>query len=173
MTWEYLDDRCDERLKIIAGYLKGKTKGKFIVDLDCLEGRILNYLEHDYMSYKGNDLITDRFVGGYKATIKKQTSKEFVKNIPKCDILFVLGMTDVIDDVSPQEDWDLNDSVKKVIVEHHPKIVVIETWYDYRDANKRMSQWCVDCGYKIKLEQEIPEVNENRMLHRYLTILEK
>lgn len=172
MTWEYLNDKCDERLKIIAKYLKGKTKDKFIIDLDCLEGRILNYLDHDYMSYKGNDLIIDRFVGGYKATIKQQSSKNFVKTIDKCDILLVLGMTDIADDVSPLEDWDLHDSVKKVIEDHKPKIVVIETWYDYSGANRRMAEHCINRGYKLKIEQEIDPHTE-RMLHRYLSILER
>lgn len=173
MTWEYLDNRCDDRLKIVADYLKGKTKGKYIVDLDCLEGRILNYLEHDYMCYKGNDLIEDRFVGGYKAIFKKQSSKDFVKTLSRCDILLVFGMTDVGDNVSPLEDQDLNNSIKHVIGELEPKIVVIETWYDYADANRRMVEYCLNLGYKLKLQQEIPEVNENRMLHRYLSILEK
>lgn len=173
MTWEYLDNRNDGRLRIIAEYLKGKTKGKFIVDLDCLEGRMLNYLDHDYMSYKGNDLIVDRWVGGYKATIKQQTSKDFVRTLKQCDILLVLGYTDAGDNISPLEDHDLTNSVKYVVGELEPKVVVIETWYDYNDANRRLSEWCINLGYKISRQVEIPEINENRMLHRYLTILEK
>jgi len=172
MTWEYLNQKCDDRLVIIAEYLKGKTKDKFIIDLDCLEGRILNYLEHDYMSYRGNDLIVDRWVGGYKATIKQQSSKNFIKTITKCDILLVLGMSDITDDISPLEDKDLNNSVKTVIDQHKPKIVIIETWYDYKEANKRMTEWCTKRGYKIKLEQDIDPHTEI-MLHRYLSILEK
>ena len=172
MTWEYLNEKCDERLVIIADYLKGKTKDKFIVDLDCLEGRILNYLDHDYMSYKGNDVLVDRFVGGYKATIKQQKSKEFVKTLNRCDILLVLGFTDYADNTNPVEDQDLVNSVKYMLGEKEPKIVVIETWYNYKDANKRMAEHCKNLGYKVKLEQEIDPQTES-MLHRYLTILER
>jgi hypothetical protein len=169
MSWEYLNEKCDDRLVIIADYLKGKTKDKFIIDLDCLEGRILKYLDHDYMSYKGNDLITDRFVGGYKATIKKQTSKEFVKTLTKCDILLALGYTNLIDE--PREDLDLAESLMHVVITLKPKIVVLECWWEYRSQVDQMKDRLLFLGYETKVEKELP--HQENLLHRYLVILEK
>jgi hypothetical protein len=171
LSWEYLNERCDDRLKIISKYLKGKTKGKFIVDLDCLEGRILNYLEHDYMSYKGNDLIEDRWVGGYKATFKKETSVEFVKDLTQCDILLLLGYTGDYENVSEKEDHRLTVSAEFLIDKFSPEIVVIEVWVEYRGGQDEMVKYCQDKGYKIALSKEI--TNGERMLNRYVVIMKK
>jgi hypothetical protein len=170
MNWDYLNEQADHRIIPIAKYLKGKTKDKFIVDLDCLEGRILKYLEHDYMSYKGNDLITDRFIGGYKATIKKQKSKNFVKTINKCDILLVLGFSNLQNE--PREDVDLADSVIHVVMTCKPEIIVLECWLEYKSQVDKMKERLLLLGYKVKVEKTLGS-HEEILLNRYFIILER
>ena len=170
MTWEYLNEKTDHRIIPIAQYLKGKTKGKFIIDLDCLEGRILKYLEPDYMSYKGNDILTDRFIGGYKATIKKQKSKEFVKTLKRCDILLVLGYSHLQNE--PREDVDVADSTIHGVMTCKPEIVVLECWWDYKSQVGEMKERLLLLGYKVKAEEELDPHTET-LLHRYFVILER
>lgn len=173
MTWEYLNEETDHRFVPIAAYLKGKTKDKMIIDLDCLEGRILNFLDHDYLGYKGNDILIDRFVGGYKATIKQQTSKNFVKTIHRCDILLLLGYTGDHPEVSEKEDHDLTNSAKYMVDRFEPGIIVLECWLDYRHDVNELSEYLKGFGYKEAVQQECLSDSGNRMHQRYLVILEK
>lgn len=173
MTWEYLNHETDHRMVEIAKYLKGKTKNKMIVDLDCLEGRILNFLDHDYMSYKGNDILVDRFVGGYKATIKQQTSKNFVKTLEQCDILLLLGYTGDHPEVSEKEDHDLTNSAKYVIDRFEPRIVVLECWLEYHADVDEMAEYLKGFKYKEKVRKECRVDTGNRMHQRYLVIMER
>lgn len=131
MTWEYLP-KLDERVKFIADYLDGKTKGKIIVDLNCLEARLLKYIYPDFKRYIGNDVI-DKFPGEYKNTsFYQREDYKFVQNDVKgCDILVVMGFAMSWFENQPVESNTLAWSVGYLTGKYDPEIIIVECIQDF------------------------------------------
>ena len=125
MAWEYLP-QMDQRLRVIASFLKGKTKDKTIVDLDCLEARLLKYIDHDFKKYIGNDIL-DRFpVSIDKTEFYLTTDEKMVDVVNECNILLVLGAGGWEITKEELESKTLTDSVNAIIKKCRPKYVVKE-----------------------------------------------
>ena len=98
MTWEYLNNSLFEiRFKIVGIYLRDKTKGKHIVDLNCGNAKLLDYIEHNYKSYLANDTNNDYLEKKIKKsnynniTFIKQTDEQVRNKIAGIDIFVVFG----------------------------------------------------------------------------------
>lgn len=128
MTWDYLPD-LDERLHVVAEFLRGRTGDRVIVDVNCLEARLLRYINADYRRYIGNDL-QDRFPLSYPRTeFHRVPDDDFAYMVDECDILLVLGGCPK--GKCKLESQTLMESVSEIIDRTHPGIVVVETVEQY------------------------------------------
>jgi GT2 family glycosyltransferase len=166
MSWEYLPE-LDERLKVAAKYLDGKTKGKTIVDLDCLEARLLQYIDHDFEVYLGND-VQERFPTCPKTRFSIAKDDEFVPTLTKCDILTVFGHGGYEITKEGAESPTLTNSIKYVIDHLKPEIVVLEAVWAFEPIISEI----ITEGYKLVLKQYL-ELGNDWVRKRVIYIYER
>jgi len=144
MAWSYLwTEEFDKRAKIVAELLKGKTKGQFIIDLDCGIVSVGRYLEKDWANYYGNDLNYEYI----------ELSKHFnlpnseFDNIPDhlvepkvCDILICLGEGAGKFTGVPLESYTIFDKIHSIIHNCVPSYVIIESIREFEDKFKLLTK---------------------------------
>lgn len=136
MAWEYLS-LMDRRLEVVADYLNGKTKNKVIVDLDCLEARLLMYITHNFKKYLGNDVL-NKFPSIKAANFFQMTDEKFVQTIEECDILLVFGYGGFEITGEQLESQTLNDSVKYLVGKTKPEIVILESVWEFEPITSKI-----------------------------------
>lgn len=173
MTWEYLQTKIlDPRMMLAAGYLHGKTKDAHIVDLDCGTSRILNFINHDFASYKGND-IELKFLRKNQENMffYHMNDKYFADKIERCDILLVFGHGA---SRNPLESSSVNNSILVVVNRCRPKIIILEgsTFYQQKfnmlgDMVKKLTHYDTDLKVNLVVDSDNKFANrEIRMLTR-------
>jgi GT2 family glycosyltransferase len=166
MTWEYLP-QCDKRFEIAASYLKGKTKDKVIVDLDCLEARLLKYISHDFAKYLGNDILV-RFPNIPKTEFHPYPDDQFVANLKKCDILCVFGHGGYEITGQNEESKTLTESIKKVVSRLEPQTVILEAVQYFEPIIGKI----ITKGYDLKIK-EYMDLGEEWVKKRVIYIYER
>jgi hypothetical protein len=147
MTWDYLcSTSTDFRLWPIVGYLRGKTRGRTLVDLNCLQARLALYVT-DCARYLGNDLV-DHPDRPKSVTFSQQPDDAFCRTLPACDVLVVLGYCGRDFRGRAEESATLDESVRTIVARHRPAIVILEGVQAY--------------GWKLRAMAE-----ESRYLLRY------
>lgn len=136
MAWEYLE-LMDRRLEVVADYLNGKTKDKVMVDIDCLEARLLMYITHNFKKYLGNDVL-NKFPTVKGANFFQMKDDAFVKIIDKCDILLVFGYGGYEISNEPLESATLIDSVKYLVNKTKPEIVILESVWEFEPITSKI-----------------------------------
>jgi len=128
MAWEYLlTDTFDHRAMLIAGYLASKIEGMYIVDIDCGHAPLLKYLPETYMSYKGNDILSERLPQNTeKAQFFPLSDDLFVKQVRSCDILVAMGIGGYELTNEGIESQTITQSILTLVETHQPEIVVLE-----------------------------------------------
>ena len=161
MTWEYLQtEELDLRLKIIAAYLKGKTKDRVIVDLDCGTARLIKFLEKNFKLYYGNDVNEElieiaRGYGIKNSEFVVLPDNRVTEKINEIDILLMLGYGAgeyVRNDV---ESETLADSFKNLVAKFSPKIVIVEgidLWERNYKAYSQIKKFLKEKGYLLDYE---------------------
>ncbi len=151
MAWEYLPE-VDERFRVIAGYLKGKTKDKVIVDLNCLEARLTKYIEPDFAKYLGND-IQDKFPVLSKAEFKIAKDDEFVRSLDRCDILIWTGIGGYEITKEPLESKTATESARFVISTLKPKIIALESVREFEGIISYLEAFTIAGRYGLALKK--------------------
>lgn len=132
MSWEYLGE-LDDRLLYISRYLTGKTKDAVIVDLDCLEARLLQFIQPDYKQYIGNDKL-DRFPQQIpRTTFYQITDDKLIPKLDQVDILLIIGHGGFEIDGHSQESSTLSQTARDIISKFSPKYVVYESVEKYQE----------------------------------------
>jgi len=160
MSWEYLGKETDYRMLVVAGYICNHIKDKIIVDLNCLEGRILNYIPYTFKKYLGNDII-NRFKFKTDECIKfyNQSDSEFIKMLNKIDILLALGHGGYELSPNNKESQTLTNSIKYIMKFYNPEFVILE-------AAEGIYSTCIDniakdCNYIIDFNININNRDNN------------
>ncbi|MGI5828372.1 MAG: hypothetical protein ACOX6V_05120 [Patescibacteria group bacterium] len=165
VNWQYLDEFTD-REDIIASYLKGKTEGKIIVDLNCLKAPLLKKLEPDFHRYLGNDILPiDQHHS--KAVFYQITDEEMARMVKRCDILVVMGYGGYEKTGEEAESKTLSESIERIVYNCLPDIVIIEGIKEFEEL---FSNGFV--GYTKTRRYEI-EIKPERVYQRVIYIFER
>lgn len=173
--WPYLYGKMDFRLEPIAKYLKGKTKGKILFDINCMHAPLLKYIDHDYLYYVGNDLQTV-FPSEYPNCVFFTLSDErMCERLGEVDILIALGMGGYEISHEPSESKTMTQSIKDIISQKKPEIVILENITKFSSVAEEISESAK--GYKKVLDVKLngtPDFPHNDwVFKRHITILEK
>ncbi|MFA6971375.1 MAG: hypothetical protein WC208_08250 [Gallionella sp.] len=170
MAWEYLP-QVDDRFKVIASYLKGKTKDKVIVDLNCLEARLTKYIDQDFAKYLGNDL-QDKFPVLSKAEFKIARDDEFVRSLDRCDILVVAGMGGWEITKEPLESKTATESARFVISTLKPQIIALESVREFEGIISFLEAFTIAGKYNLVLKKYL-DLGDDWVMKRAVYIYEK
>ncbi len=169
MAWEYLP-QADERFKVVAEYLKGRTKDKVIVDLNCLEARLTRFIEPDFAKYKGND-VQDKFPVLSKGEFVIARDDQFVQNLYRCDILIAAGIGGYEISRHPLESPTSTASTKFIIRNLQPEIIVLEAIQDFECIIKDIESEAKKFWYKVTLKKYL-DLGVSGLLKRVVYIYE-
>lgn len=151
MTWEYLEQQnFDKRFEIIVQFLKGKTKDKVIVDLDCGSAKLCKFLEPDWLTYVGND-IDEKYIRMAKEHNVPKTSfyLKSDEHVDECtDILIVMGYGGQEITHAEEESKTLNSSIKRIVEKHQPEIVILEMIKPFSICMDDFKKFLESRGYK-------------------------
>jgi SAM-dependent methyltransferase len=177
--WDYLNTkRWDARLLPIAGYLATKLEGKFVLDLDCGYGRLLQYIYPPiFGEYIGNDIVKE-FVDGltlrypYCRFYNKGDDWVARKFVGRVDVLLVLGYGPAF---SGAESTTIDGSIKKLLsADKKPEIVIIEhSPHPKIDGSLAfLLDWILFHGYKKEFEFTVDVGADDWKGIRHILILE-
>ena len=162
MAWEYLQtSEWDKRLEIIAKFLKGKTAGKSIFDIDCGTARLLDFIDHDFASYYGNDInpayIAEANGRDVPNTVFETLDDKYLMDVDlnPIDILLAIGMGAGEYVINKYESKTLTDIFKRIVDEYKPGIVVAETIKAYWDKHfaNLLNPFMEKRGYKNLIQE--------------------
>jgi hypothetical protein len=148
MSWEYLQTSAfDNRLLPIADFLKGRTKNKRILDLDCGTAPLATHLEPDWRSYVGNDIRPEysEIAMSRGVDFRLLPDTAIAKGRYPCDILLSLGLGGGDMTLEPSESPTLRDSILTISRKRKPSIVILE------GVNRFEERW----GYYSRLVAEL------------------
>lgn len=137
MPWEYYP-KITKRIEVVGDYLRDKVDEKVLIDLNCGESPILEYLS-GFRAYYGNDVLIKEH--SIKDNIHKLpiTDSEFVyycmENLEKKNnILLVLGHGGYPKHQNEHESKTINESTNSLIVHLKPEIIVLESAEHFSDV---------------------------------------
>jgi len=146
MAWEYLEtEKYKARLLPIVEFLKGKTKDKTIIDIDCGTAPLLAELEPDWKTYFGNDIDNYFITKARGRNIPKtlfltETDDKIILNH---DILICLGYGAGQDTKQPLESSTLFDSIVR-LSKFKPEIIIIEMILPFEEKFSCMGKFVTE-----------------------------
>ena len=163
MNWEYLQtNKFDRRFDPIVKYLKGKTKKKYILDLDGGTAPLAKYLKNDWKVYICNDTEKDFEKQAYSNGISyfHNVEDDIISEIhPVCDILLCLGMSNTEHFASEPESKTLRQSLVKIAEKCKPEIIILEGISLWEKHNKLYSSIVEELMDYIVIEHHIIDVD--------------
>jgi len=177
MAWEYLQNKDFElRFRVIAAYLKGKTRDKVILDLDCGTANTVLFLEPDYKCYIGNDICKEYLKTASQYKVEKTrfyclSDKELGDVLKeKVNVLLALGLGA---GTHPMESPTLSDSLIFFIKRDKPEIVVIEAVTEYDEKYNILrgpEQYMLSHGYRkdAEIKMDLPDYNNFVNFRKFL-----
>lgn len=179
-VWEYMDGaEFQGRLMLIAGYLGQMIEDDTaVLDLDCGTGPILQYLPQ--CSYLGNDIdpgaLMDAHVryGTRPDTVFLRATDEQIaaRASIACDILLAIGYGCGFSD---KESHTLDDSIRSIVTNATPRVVVLEGWSKCLDyAFGELVAWIEEHGYRaLPWWRVVPTAPTDHRTDRVVVILER
>jgi len=180
LPWMHLQTRkLDARFLVVAGYLANKVKDKYIMDLNCSNARLLEYIPHTFASYYGNDIFIDVFPDYKNTFFEKITDEEVIDKYKynKLDILLVFGHGAGHILENKWESKTLDQSIRKIVEKFRPSIIVLEASYEYEHSFFMLwdlvNCFQINCNYKIAHSIEIDSLEPINFSKRIIYILEE
>lgn len=153
MAWECLLTKAfDRRFEVIADFLKGKTKDKTILDLNCGTAGTVKYLKQDYKLYYGNDIDPQyiKIAKYYKIPKTKfEVKQDRLIDMPH-DILIHAGYGAGEFIKNKYESPSAIPVLKTLILDYEPRIIVFECIQDYAGfLSKEFTHFLIDNNYMV------------------------
>lgn len=178
MAWEYLlETNMDFRIAAALPYIyKHQDTNDVLVDLDCGHSPLLELGITG--KYIGNDTLSERLLMAAvneNVTILDSTDAEMVDYLKhkQVDILCCFGFADRALTGEPLESDTLSQSIREIITNNSPSLVVIECIEEFIPGVQKI----VDFASKYKLVQRLHMADalatDSRITRRVLFILEK
>lgn len=159
MAWEYLED-MDFRYKDAVALL-GDTSEKDVVELNCGNGRLKDYMKHK--TYRGNDLLKED-----DENYSSLPDDKFIETVDKCDILCCFGFGGYELSNQPLESKTITNSVIKLINKFNPVLILeaVDRYLPLIDKVKEAT------GYITRVARHY-DLGDGFVYKRTLKILEK
>ncbi len=119
--WDYVDE-IDARFTPAVDYLSDKIEGKVLIDLNCGEARLLQYLPHSFKRYYGNDL---RAVFPSYPKCQFDCIPDTQVNPKQLDVLMCWGMGGYELTKEPVESPTISHTILR-LGDRHPSVIILE-----------------------------------------------
>jgi hypothetical protein len=160
--YEYLETKeSDKRYKVVADFL-GDTNDKVIVDIDCGEPRLKNFIK--FKEYYANDIREPKDKEGINFKLCRDDEVDI-----KPDILCLFGYGGGEHTGHPQESKKAGKTIIR-LSKYKPKFIVLEMAKKWEDDFKIMSTLVNKLtDYKIVLEKKLI-IGDDGHYHNYRII---